>query len=107
MGTNQTTWHTLSPQAPYVLLSAVDPPDARRPGPVVGPGTRVRPCDPCAEVRPFAVVCIEVDTAKGPPTHGYTDFPLFPAPGRRRWSVRLAAVVGVAAAVATAAVSLS
>lgn len=55
----------------HLQLSAVNPPDARVPGPVVGPGSRVRPCDGTLPESDFGVVCLEVDS-NGEIARGYT-----------------------------------
>jgi hypothetical protein len=55
----------------HLQLSAVDPPDARRPGPVIGPDTRVRACDGAPLADSAGVVCLEVDV-DGEIERGYT-----------------------------------
>lgn len=94
------TWHTLAPRMPYVLLSAVDPPDARKPGPVVGPGSRVRRCESRGPTQTHDIVCLEVDAGDGPPIRGYTSLPVdfFPRT-RRRPFVRVATAGGLVALV--------
>lgn len=54
----------------HLQLSAIDPPDARVPGPVIGPDSRVRPCGvlPASD---FGVICLEVDV-DGQIERGYT-----------------------------------
>jgi hypothetical protein len=63
-------WRRVS-SAAHLQLSAVNPPDARVPGPVVGPGARVRPCDGALPESDFGVLCLEVDS-DGRVTRGYT-----------------------------------
>jgi hypothetical protein len=95
-------WRVLPAWMPYLMLSAVDPPDARHPGPVVGPGSRVRPCATSG-----ATVCLEVDGGEGEIGRGYTTLPVFPRDRAwRRRCARLAAVAGLAAAIAGATVVL-
>jgi len=75
----------------FVQLSAVDPPDARLPGPVVGPGSRVRVrarhgADPL-----HRVVCLDVEGDDGTIAQGYTYAHLVklqPTPGGWRSLIR-------------------
>ena len=55
----------------HLQLSAIDPPDARVPGPVIGPDSRVRPCDGVLPASDFGVICLEVDV-DGQIERGYT-----------------------------------
>lgn len=54
-------WYRVSTSA-HLQLSAVNPPDARVPGPVIGPGSRVRPYDGNQCGSEFGVLCLDVVT---------------------------------------------
>jgi hypothetical protein len=55
----------------HLQLSAIDPPDARVPGPVIGPDSRVRPCGGVLPASNFGVICLDVDV-DGRVERGYT-----------------------------------
>jgi hypothetical protein len=57
--------------ANHLQLSAIDPPDARVPGPIIGPDSRVRPCGGVLPASDFGVICLDVDVA-GQVERGYT-----------------------------------
>jgi hypothetical protein len=93
--------------AQHLQLSTVDPPSAQHPGIVIGPGSRVRLCDPKAAVPEYGVLCLEVEV-DGQIHRGYTIrrmVALRPeAPPKRR---RLtAAVVGALAVIAVVVIAI-
>lgn len=64
------TWSVVI-NANHLQLSAVNPPDARVPGPVIGPASRVRPCDESSSSSHLGVVCLDVEI-DGRIERGYT-----------------------------------
>jgi hypothetical protein len=64
------TWHRVTSSA-FLFLSSANPPDARAPGIVVGPNSRVRPCDGAMPRSQADVLCLEVDQ-DGQIDRGYT-----------------------------------
>lgn len=63
-------WYRVSGGS-HLQLSAVDPPDARVPGPVIGRSSRVRPCTGKLPKSEFGVICLDVDI-DGHIERGYT-----------------------------------
>ena len=63
-------WYRIS-SGTHLQLSAVNPPDARVRGPVVGPDSRVRPCSGVLPESDEGVICLEVDGG-GNIERGYT-----------------------------------
>jgi hypothetical protein len=63
-------WNRVTSTA-FLLLSTSNPPDAREPGPVIGPHARVRPCPGEPPRAGTEVLCLEVDI-DGRVERGYT-----------------------------------
>ena len=64
------SWNRVTSSA-FLFLSAANPPDARASGLVIGPNSRVRPCEDFKPRSQFDVLCLEVDQ-DGQINRGYT-----------------------------------
>lgn len=94
-------WLTLQQRQP-AMLSTVQPPDVRHPGPVVGAGSTVRPCGRSGNGSRYDEICLEVLTPDGIIERGYTYAHLVALPamhGRRGWLLPVIGIAGTAAAI--------
>lgn len=93
-------WFILDQRQP-AMLSAVQPPDVRHPGPVISTGSKVRECGRTGAGSRFDEICLEVALPSGAIERGYTysNLVALPKPSpRRTWLLSSIGLVGVVAA---------
>jgi hypothetical protein len=99
-------WNRVTSGA-FLFLSSVNPPDARASGMVIGPNSRVRPCDGVPPRSELEVLCLEVEQ-DGQIDRGYTIARMVayrPEKNHRSWNskrIAVGAMVGAASIVAGA-----